>query len=136
MILYSYRIGIIVQPHQTSESPPDRNVNGDKYIHINDEFGCLLNIWNYVPFSLLRVLDILFEMNFYRGAWTAQSVKRLTLDVGSGHDVIVPEVDPRIGHHAYGTEPAWDPLCVSLSLSFSAPLLMCSACTLAFSQNK
>ena len=50
----------------------------------------------------------------------AQSVKRLTLDLGSGHNLTVGEVEPRIGLCTDREEPAWD----SLSLSLSAPLLL------------
>ena len=46
----------------------------------------------------------------------AQSVNRLTLDFGSGHDVTVPETEPRVGLCAESTEPAWDSQSVSLSL--------------------
>ena len=53
----------------------------------------------------------------------AQSIKRLTLDLGSGHDLTVREFQARIRLHADSTEPAWDSLCFSapplLSLSLS-----------------
>ena len=42
----------------------------------------------------------------YRGAWVAQSVKHLTLDFGSGHDLAIWEFKPRIGICADGEEPA------------------------------
>ena len=45
----------------------------------------------------------------------AQSVKRLTLDFGSGHDLTVR--GPCLRLCANSVEPAWD----SLSVSFSAP---------------
>ena len=32
-----------------------------------------------------------------QGAWVARSVKRPTLGFGSGHDLTVPEFEPRIG---------------------------------------
>ena len=47
----------------------------------------------------------------------AQSVKRVTLDFSSGHDIIVHEFKPCVGLRADGTEPAWD----SFSPSLSAP---------------
>ena len=47
----------------------------------------------------------------------AQAVRHLTLDLGSGHDLIVCGFEPRIGLCADGAEPAWD----SVSLSLSAP---------------
>ena len=47
----------------------------------------------------------------------AQSVKCPTLGFGSGHDLMVHEIKPRIGICADSTEPAWD----SHFLSLSAP---------------
>ena len=44
----------------------------------------------------------------------AHSVKRLTLDLGSGHDLTVCEFEPRIRHWADGAEPAWDSVAPSL----------------------
>ena len=52
-----------------------------------------------------------------RTAWVAQSVKRPTLDFGSGHDLTVREIQPRVGLCADSVKAAWD----SLSLSLSAP---------------
>ena len=49
-----------------------------------------------------------------RGAWGAQSVKRLTLDFSSGHDLMVCGIEPHIGLYADSTEPAWDFLSPSL----------------------
>ena len=47
----------------------------------------------------------------------AQSVNHPTLDFGSGHDLMVHEIEPHIGICAVGGEPAWDSLFPSLSLS-------------------
>ena len=52
-----------------------------------------------------------------------QSVKHLTLDFSSGHDITVHEFEPHIGLCADSAEPAWDPLSPSLSAS---PLLSLS----------
>ena len=41
-----------------------------------------------------------------RGAWVAPSVRRLTLDLGSGHDLPVREFEPHVGLHADSVEPA------------------------------
>ena len=41
-----------------------------------------------------------------RGAWVAQLVKRLTPDFGSGHDLTVCEIEPRVGLCADSVEPA------------------------------
>ena len=44
----------------------------------------------------------------------AQSVKRPTLDFGSGHDLMVHAFEPRVS-----PEPAWDPASSSHSLPLS-----------------
>ena len=49
-----------------------------------------------------------------QGPWGAQSVKHLTLDFNSGHDVTVHEFEPHV-LCADGVEPAWDSLPFSLS---------------------
>ena len=54
-----------------------------------------------------------------RGTWVVQSVKRPTLGFSSGHDLRVHYFEPRVGLCTDGTEPAWDSL--SLSPSLSAP---------------
>ena len=51
-----------------------------------------------------------------RGTWVVQSVKRLTLDFGSGHDLMVCEIEPHVESHFGNAEPAWDSLSPSLSL--------------------
>ena len=63
-----------------------------------------------------------------RGAWVAQSVKHVTLDLSSGYDLTVCEFKPRMGLRADGAEPAWD----SLSLSLPLPGL----CTCSLKINK
>ena len=45
-----------------------------------------------------------------------QSVKRPTLDLGSGHDLAVREFEPRVGLRVDSTEPARDSLPPSRSL--------------------
>ena len=57
-----------------------------------------------------------------RDAWVAPSVKRLTLDFSSGHDLTVHEFEPHMGLCADDTEPAWH--FVSLSLSLSLPFAL------------
>ena len=44
----------------------------------------------------------------------AQSVEHLTLDLGSGHDLVVHEFKPRVGPYADRAKPAWDSLSLSL----------------------
>ena len=53
---------------------------------------------------------------YFRGTWVAQSVKGLTLDFSSGHDLMVREFEPRVGLHTDGAEPACDSLSLLLSL--------------------
>ena len=45
-----------------------------------------------------------------------QSVKRQTLDFGSGHGLNVPGIEPRVGLCADSEDPAWDSLSIRLSL--------------------
>ena len=49
----------------------------------------------------------------------APSVKRLTLDFGSGHDLTVRGTEPHIRLCSDSKEPAWGSLSLSLSLSLS-----------------
>ena len=49
----------------------------------------------------------------------AQLVKQTTLDLCSGHDLIVPEIKSCFGFCADGVEPAWVSLSPSLSLSLT-----------------
>ena len=44
------------------------------------------------------------------GAWAAQSVKHLTLDFGSGHDLTVSEIEHSFGLCTDSMEPACDSL--------------------------
>ena len=48
------------------------------------------------------------------GAWGAQSVKCLTLDLGSGHDLTVCEIEPCVRFCADSMEPAWNSLSLFL----------------------
>ena len=48
----------------------------------------------------------------------AQSVKCLTLDFDSGHDLMVCEIEPQVGFCTDREEPAWDSLFVPFSLFF------------------
>ena len=63
----------------------------------------------------------------------AQLVKWLTLDFGSGHDLMTFEMEPRIGLCCDSMESAWD----SLSPSLSVPsLLACEHTHVLFLQMK
>ena len=55
--------------------------------------------------------------NKLEGHLVAQSVERLHLDFGSGHDLLVCVFEPLVGLCADSVEPAWD----SLSPSLYAP---------------
>ena len=66
------------------------------------------------------------------GVWVAQCIKCPILDFGSGHDLMVGEVEPHIGLCTDNVEPAWD----SLSLPLSLPLPCSCSLSLSLSQNK
>ena len=53
------------------------------------------------------------------GTWVAQSVKHLTLDLGSGHDLTVHEFEPCVQLFADSAEPAKNSLSPSLPLPCS-----------------
>ena len=65
------------------------------------------------PFGVIKMI--------WRGTWGAQSVKCLTLDFGSGHDLLVCESETHVGFLADSGEPAWH----SVSPS-DPPLLTCT----------
>ena len=70
-----------------------------------------------------------------RATWVAQSVERLTLDICSGHALVVMGSSPVLGF-VLSVEPAWE---FSLSLSLSQSLFALShahRCSLSLSQNK
>ena len=58
-------------------------------------------------------------MRKLRGVWVSQSVKHLTLDLGSGHHLTVCEIELWVGFCTDSWEPGWD----SLSPCLSAPPL-------------
>ena len=49
------------------------------------------------------------------GTWVAQSVKHLTSDFGSGHDLTIRGIELHVGLCTDSVEPAWDSLSPSLS---------------------
>ena len=59
---------------------------------------------------------------FLWDARVGQSVKHATLDFGSGHDLTVCGIEPRVVLCANSEEPAWDSL--SPSLSARTPLTL------------
>ena len=71
---------------------------------------------NFLPqISLYRAGPILKVTGFW-GAWVAQSVEHLTLDLGSRRDLTVCGFKPHLGLRADddGTEPARDSVSPSL----------------------
>ena len=57
---------------------------------------------------------------YFRGAWVARLVRRLTLRFGLGHDLLVREFKPHIGHWSLpGTLSLFAPPMLALSLSLS-----------------
>ena len=89
--------------------------------------------WSYILISNFQCLDFLIfktriKTSNFLGTWVAHSLKRLTFGFDSGHDLTVPEIQPRFGLCADSMEPAW----YSLSLPLSLPLVDAHA----FSQNK
>ena len=67
---------------------------------------------------------------FDGGAGGAQAVKHLTLGFGSGHDLVVGEIEPHVGLRVDSAEPAWG----ALSPPLSAPPLLMFSLSLFLSQ--
>ena len=88
------------------------------------------------PLSMLVnfILAIYVFKNYFGGGgtWVAQFAKHLILDFGSGHDLIVWGIGPRVVLCADSAQPAWDSL--SPCLSASPPFV--HAFSLSLSQNK
>ena len=61
-----------------------------------------------------------------RDAWVSQSLERLTL-FGSGHDLTIHEIEPRVGLCADGAVPAWG----SVPISLPPPRSCSLACSLS-----
>ena len=83
-----------------------------------------------LPHSLslkINKLIILLKWSRCWSACAAHLVKRPTLDVSSGHDLTVHELEPRVRLCTGSVEPAWDSLFIPLSLSL--------LCSLSFSLN-
>ena len=65
---------------------------------------------------VLMMIFFLISKVWYWGTWLAQSVKHPTLDISSGHDLMVCEIEPHI-------EPCWQHgAFLGFSASFSVPL--------------
>ena len=61
----------------------------------------------------MRTLEIKKEITW--GTWVAQLIKRPTLDFGSGHDLMVPQIEPHVSLYADSLKPAWDSPSLPLS---------------------
>ena len=74
------------------------------------------------------------QIKFPRLGRLGGSIKQLTLDLGSGHDLRVHVFEVRLRYYTNSLETAWD----SPSLSLSLSVFLCSspARTLSVSQNK
>ena len=72
-------------------------------------------------YSFIKMMISLMSYNLrfssFKGTWVAQSVKRLTLDLGSGHGLTVPEFESCIGLCTDSMKPARDSLSLLLFLS-------------------
>ena len=77
--------------------------------------------WSPYSFPALSVaMRLVYSKLPFSATWVAQSVKLLTFDFGSGHDLMVCDFEPHIGLWTGSTEPARE----SLSPSPSAPPLL------------
>ena len=72
-------------------------------------------------------------MKTQRAAWESHLVKHLTLDICSNHDLMVCELDPRVGLCTHSAEPAWDSLSPSLSLPLLYSLTLALSLSLSLS---
>ena len=61
---------------------------------------------------------------FLQGTWVAQSVKRPTVDFGSGQDLMVGKLELCIRLCADSAEPDWDSLSPSLCPSLTHTLML------------
>ena len=62
---------------------------------------------------------VLIKRGKFDDDWVAQSIKCPTLELTSGHDLMVHEFKSHVGFCDDSVEPAWDFLSLSLSLSLS-----------------
>ena len=85
--------------------------------------------WGLVKFwgiLAIKIHTIVESNDKYWGAWVTPSVKRLTLDFGSGHDLNSFVISRPVSDSAHSAEPDWE------SPSLSAPSLL----TLSLKINK
>ena len=67
-----------------------------------------------VPCNILYFYSIWILEYEVWGAWVARSVKCLTLDFSSGHDLTILEFEPQVGLCTNSPQPAWDSVSPSL----------------------
>ena len=67
------------------------------------------------PYAISHISGI-FSWNSSKLDFIKILVKHLTLDLSSGHDLLVHRIEPHFGLCADSEEPAWDSLSPSLSL--------------------
>ena len=97
------------------------------------------SIWRASSANTLRRAHVM-PLNcrrLVRGTWVARSVKRPTLDFGSGHDLTLHELEPLIRLvrlWADSVEPTWDSPFPCLSPSLSRRPSPARACSLSVSQ--
>ena len=73
-------------------------------------------VWGTHLWGKKKRLKSLLKTSISWGAWVAQLVEHLTLDLGSGHDLTVREIKPHVGLCTDSMEAAWDSVCLSVSL--------------------
>ena len=66
----------------------------------------------------------------------AQSVRRLTLDLSSGHDLTVGGFEPHVGLHSDSVEPGWGSLSLPLSLLLPCSYSLCLSFSLSLNSFK
>ena len=80
--------------------------------------------------NIFELVAAIYKLEDLRGAWVAWSVKRPTLDLGSGHDLTVCEFEPCIRLCADGAGS----LLGILSLLLSGPPLLVHSLSLSLSK--
>ena len=73
---------------------------------------------------------------YFWGTWVTQSVKHVTLDFSSGHDLTISEIKPYFGLCTNSAKPAWDSLSLSLSISLPLPPPPALSCAFSLTQMK
>ena len=64
----------------------------------------------------LELMSLRLRVACSRGVWVAHSIKHLTPDFGSDHDLTVHEFEPHFGLHVDKCRTAWDSLSLPVCL--------------------